>query len=112
MSWEASKKILKHYTLMLLRGPEEPKEVRTRIEVLKEKFFNKAKSMIEIHAKGQTTLARMFHLLFTADMISLYLAVLLRRDPVASQTFQILKYEVTDRLRTLEKLEKQILRFA
>jgi len=49
-------------------------------------------------------------LLFTADMISLYLSVLHRRNPVASRTFQILKYEVTERLRTLEKLEEQILR--
>jgi len=108
MGWEASKQILKHYTLILLRGPEEPREVKTRIEVLKKKFFTKARSMIEINAQGQTTLARIFSLLFTADMISLYLAVLRRRDPVASQTFQILKYEVTERLGTLKKLEEEI----
>jgi glucose/mannose-6-phosphate isomerase len=112
MGWEASKQILKHYTLILLRGPEEPEEVKTRIEVLKEKFFTRAKGMIEIHAQGQTTLTRMLHLLFTADMISLYLAVLLRRDPVASQTFQILKYQMTERLGTLEKLEGQIKKLA
>jgi len=112
MGWEASKQILKHYTLILLRGPEEPEEVKTRIEVLKEKFFTRAKGMIEIHAQGQTTLTRMLHLLFTADMISLYLAVLLRRDPVASQTFQILKYQMTKRLGTLEKLEGQIKKLA
>jgi glucose/mannose-6-phosphate isomerase len=112
MSWEASKLILKHYTLILLRGPEELEEVKTRIEVLKQKFFTKARGMIEIQAQGQTTLARMLHLLFTADMISLYLAVLLRRDPVASQTFQILKYRITERLGTLEKLEKQIKKLA
>jgi len=112
MGWEASKQILKHYTLILLRGPEEPDEVKTRIEVLKEKFFNKAKGIIEINAQGQTTLARIFSLLFTADMISLYLALLHRRDPVASQAFQILKYEVTERLGTLEKLEEEIRKFA
>jgi glucose/mannose-6-phosphate isomerase len=112
MSWEASKIILKHYTLILLRGPEEPEEVKTRIEVLKEKFFKKAKGIIEIQTQGQTTLARMLHQLFTADMISLYLAVLLRRDPVASQTFQILKYQMTERLGTLEKLEKRIKRLS
>jgi len=112
MSWEASKMILKHYTLILLRGPEEPEEVKTRIEVLKDKFFKKAKGMIEIQAQGQTTLTRMLHLLFTADMISLYLAVLLHRDPVASQTFQILKYQMTERLGTLEKLEEQIKKLA
>jgi glucose/mannose-6-phosphate isomerase len=112
MSWEASKQILKHYTLILLRGLEEPEEVRSRIEVLKEKFFTKAKGMIEIHAQGQTTLTRMLHLLFTADMISLYLAVLLRRDPVASQTFKILKYQMTQRLGTLERLEEQIRKLA
>src|SRR3990170_620052 len=108
MGWEAEKTILKHYALILLRGPEEPEEVKTRIEVLKEKFFKKAKSMMEIHAQGQTPLTRIFHLLFTADMITLYLAVLRRRDPVASQTFEILKYQMTERLGTLNKLEEQI----
>jgi glucose/mannose-6-phosphate isomerase len=112
MSWEASKQIIKHYTLTLLRGPEEPREVKTRIEVLKEKFFTKAKSMIEINAQGQTVLARIFSLLFTADMISLYLAVLHRRDPIASKTFQILKYEMTERLGTLKKLEEEIQKLA
>jgi hypothetical protein len=54
----------------------------------------------------------MLHLLFTADMISLYLAVLLRRDPVASQTFKILKYQMTERLGTLERLEEKIKKLA
>jgi glucose/mannose-6-phosphate isomerase len=112
MGWEAEKQILKHYTLILLRGPEEPEEVKTRIEVLKEKFFKKAKSMMEIQARGQTTLTRIFHLIFTADMITLYLSVLRRRDPVASQTFEILKYQMTERLGTLNKLEEQIRKLA
>jgi len=112
MGWEASTKILKHYTMILLRSPDEPKEVQTRIEVLKKRFFEKARSVLEIYAQGENLLARMLCLLFTADMVSLYLSVLLRRNPVASQTFQILKYEVTERLCTIEKLEQQILKFA
>lgn len=112
MGWEASKRILRHYTLILLRSSDEPQEVRTRIEALKKKFFQKnAKSVLEIHAEGDRLLSRMLHLLFTADMISLYLSVLHRRNPVASETFQILKYEVTERLHTIENLEQQIMKF-
>jgi glucose/mannose-6-phosphate isomerase len=112
MGWEASKRILRHYTLILLRSSDEPQEVRTRIEALKKKFFQKnAKSVLEIHAQGDSLLPRMLHLLFTADMISLYLSVLHRRNPVASETFQILKYEVTERLHTIENLEQQIMKF-
>ncbi|HKZ93784.1 MAG TPA: bifunctional phosphoglucose/phosphomannose isomerase [Candidatus Bathyarchaeia archaeon] len=112
MSWEASSKILKHYTLVLLRSEDEPKEVSTRIETLKARFFEKrAKSVLEIWAQGENLLTRMFYLLFTADMISLYLSVLHRRDPIASETFKILKYEVTERLRTLDRLEQRILKF-
>jgi glucose/mannose-6-phosphate isomerase len=113
MGWEASKRILKHYTLILLRSPDEPEEVKTRIEALKKSFFEKnAKSLLEIPAQGNSLLSRMLYLLFTADMISLYLSVLHRRNPVVSQTFQILKYDVTERLHTIEKLERQILEFA
>ncbi len=108
MGWEAEKQILKHYTLILLRGPEEPEEVKTRIEILKEKFFTKARSMMEIWAEGQTALSRIFFLLFTVDMITLYLSVLRRRDPVASRTFEILKYQMTEQLGTLNRLESEI----
>ena len=112
MGWESEKQILENYTLVLLRGPEEPQGVKTRIDILKKAFFNKARSMMEIHAQGQTALARMFHLLFTADMITLYLSVLHRRDPVASQTFEILKYQMTERLGTLNRIEEKILKLA
>jgi glucose/mannose-6-phosphate isomerase len=112
MGWEASPKILKHYTLVLLRSEDEPEEVRTRIEALKAQFFTKAKSVLEIQAQGKTLLTRMFHLLFTADMISLYISVLHHRDPIASETFRILKYQVTERLQTLDKLEQKILKLA
>jgi len=113
MGWEASTRILKHYTSVLLRSQDEPEEVRTRIEALKESYFEKrAKSVLEIWAQGENLLTRMFHLLFTADMISLYLSVLHQRDPVVSETFRILKYQVTERLQTLDKLEQQILKYA
>ncbi len=113
MGWEASTRILKHYTLVLCRSKDEPTEVSTRVEALRTKFFEKkARSVSEIWSQGENLLTRMFHLLFTADMISLYLSVLHRRDPVASQTFQILKYQITERLRTLDRFEQQILKFA
>ncbi len=113
MGWEASQETLRRYTLILLRSSDELQEVRTRIEVLKEKFFQKkAKNVLEIWTRENNLLSRMLHLFFTADMISLYLSVLHGRDPVASQTFQILKYEVTERLKSLEKLEQQILKLA
>jgi len=38
--------------------------------------------------------------------------VLHRRDPVASKTFQLLKYEMTERLGTLKKLEEEIQKLA
>lgn len=114
MGWEASQNILKRYTLVLLRDFEvEPLEVKARIDVLKEKFFSKkAKSVIEMRPQGKTPLGKVFSFIFILDVVSMYLAVLRGRDPVASETFQILKYEVTERLGTLRKLEKQILKLA
>ncbi len=114
MGWEAPEDILKRYTLVLLRDSEmEPLEVEARIDALKEKFFaKKAKSVVEISPQGETPLGKVFSLLFILDVISMYLAVLHGRNPVASETFQILKYEVTERLGTLRKLEKQMLQLA
>ncbi|MCZ2855620.1 MAG: bifunctional phosphoglucose/phosphomannose isomerase [Candidatus Bathyarchaeota archaeon] len=114
MGWEAPESILKRYTLVLLRDLEiEPLEVKARIDALKEKFFlQKAKSVIEMDPQGKTPLGKIFSLMFTLDVISMYLAVLHGRNPVASETFQILKYEVTERLGTLRILEKQMLKLA
>jgi len=113
MGWEASEGILKHYAVILIREVEERPEVKARINVLKEKFFSrKARSVIEVRPRGKMILGRIFSLIFTLDMVSMYLAVLHRRDPVASETFQILKYEVTERLGTLRKLEEQIQKLA
>jgi len=114
MGWEASRSVLKRYTLVLLRDLEaEPSEVKARIDVLKEKFFSKkANSVVEISPQGKTPLSKIFSLVFLLDVVSMYLAVLHGRDPVASKAFQILKYEVTQRLGTLKKLEEQILKLA
>jgi len=114
MGWEASREVLRRYTLILLRDEEmEPSEVKARIDILKERFFSQmANSVIEITPKGKTLLGKIFSFIFLLDMISMYLAVLHGRDPVASEAFQILKYEVTERLGTLKRLEKQILKIA
>jgi glucose/mannose-6-phosphate isomerase len=114
MGWEASPEVLKRYTLVLLRDREiEPPEVKARIDILKERFFSqKAKSVIEITPRGKALLSKIFSFVFLLDVISMYLAVLHGRDPVASETFRILKYEVTEQLGTLKRLEKQILKIA
>jgi glucose/mannose-6-phosphate isomerase len=113
IGWEASNEITRRYSLVLLRGVEELPEVRERIDVLKEKVFTrKARSVIEIRAQGETKLARIFALIFTVDMISMYLAVLYNRDPTASEIFPLLKHDITERLGTLKKLEEQIQKLA
>jgi len=113
IGWEASNEITRRYSLILLRGVEELPEVRERIDVLKERIFTKkAKSVIEIIAQGETKLARIFALIFTVDMISMYLAVLYNRDPMASEIFPLLKHDITERLGTLKKLEEQIQKLA
>lgn len=113
IGWEASNEITRRYSLILLRGVEELPEVRERIDVLKERIFTKkARSVIEIRAQGETKLARIFALIFTVDMISMYLAVLYNRDPMASEIFPLLKHDITERLGTLKKLEEQIQKLA
>ncbi len=113
IGWEASNEITRRYSLILLRGVEELPEVRERIEVLKKRIFvKKARSMVEINAQGKTKLARIFSLIFTVDMISMYLAVLYNRDPMASKIFPLLKHDITERLGTLKKLEEQIQKLA
>ena len=108
VGWETPRSLAKKFSIVLLRDPEEPPEIRERIEITKKIAFKKAGKLLEVKARGNSKLARMFSLLQLGDLVSVYLAILQRKDPTPVKTIDKVKKELKKRLRMVEKLERQV----
>lgn len=108
VGWETTDKIAKIFAAVLLRDPEEPPEIRARIEITKSLALRKIGKMLEARAKGRCRLAKMFSLLQLGDLVSIYLAILQEKDPTPVKAIDRIKREVRKKLKTIEKLELEV----
>jgi len=110
VGWEASEKITKQFSVILIRDKDEPPEIRHRIEATKMLTLHKARKVFEIHARGGGNLAKMFSVMYFGDLTSLYLAILLGIDPTPASSIDRLKMEMAKRLNTVERLDLEVQR--
>jgi glucose/mannose-6-phosphate isomerase len=109
VGWEAPEEDLtKIFSVLLIRDREEPLEIRNRIEATKSVALQKAGKVLEIHAKGEGKLARMFSILHLGDFTSVYLAILRGIDPVPVKTIDEIKAAMKKKFNAIEKVEKEI----
>jgi len=108
VGWEAAEKLTKRLTVVLIRDDNEPPEIRNRIEATKKLSLPKAREVFEIKAKGKSTLAKMFSVLFLGDITSVYLAILLGVDPAPVKIITAMKKEMQKDYNIVERLEEKI----
>lgn len=108
VGWEAPETLTKNYSVVLIRDPDEPPEIRHRIEATKSLALHKAKKVLEIHAKGEGKLAKMFSVLRVGDLTSVYLAILQRVDPTPVRIIDRIKMEMKKRFDATENLQAEI----
>jgi glucose/mannose-6-phosphate isomerase len=108
VGWEASEALTKNYSVILIRDPDEPPEIRNRIETTKSLALHKAKKVLEIHASGKGKLAKMFSVLRVGDFTSVYLAILQKVDPTPVKIIDRIKMEMKKRFDVTEKLQAEI----
>jgi glucose/mannose-6-phosphate isomerase len=109
VGWEASEKLTKRFTVVLIRDKDEPPEIRNRIEATKKLVLPKVRKTLEIHAVGESELAKMFSVLFLGDLTSIYLAILLGVDPSPVKIITAMKKELQRDYDLAEKLEQEII---
>jgi glucose/mannose-6-phosphate isomerase len=112
VGWEAPEKLTKNCSIILIRDPDEPPEIRNRIETTKSLALHKAKKVLEIHASGKAKLAKMFSVLRIGDFTSIYLAILQNVDPTPVKIIDRIKMEMTKRFDVTEKLQAEIQRLS
>jgi len=108
VGWEAPEALTKNYSVILIRDPNEPPEIRHRIEATKSLALHKAKKILEIHAKGDGKLAKMFSVLRVGDFASVYLAILQRVDPTPVKIIDRIKVGMKKGFDMTEKLQAEI----
>jgi glucose/mannose-6-phosphate isomerase len=108
VGWEASEALTKCFSILLIRDRNEPPEIKNRIEATKALALNKAQKVLEIYARGESKLARMFSVLQVGDFASVYLAILRNTDPTPVETINKIKEEMRKKFNVVEKLKKEI----
>lgn len=108
VGWEASEELTKRFTVVLIRVKDEPPEIRNRIEATKKLVLPKVRKTLEVHAVGESVLAKMFSVLFLGDLASIYLAILLGVDPAPVDIITAMKKEMQRNYNLVEKLEKEV----
>jgi glucose/mannose-6-phosphate isomerase len=108
VGWEAPDIITKKYSIILIRDPDEPPEIRFRIETTKSLVLQKANKVFEIHAQGEGKLAKMFSVLGVGDFTSVYLAILQGVDPTPVKIIDEVKRELGKKSSIAEKLKAEL----
>lgn len=108
VGWDASKDLTKIFSILLIRDRNEPDEIKNRIEATKSAASQKAERVLEIYAKGERKLAKMFSIITLGDFISVYLAILRGVDPVPVKTIDQIKITMKKKFNAIEKVEKEI----
>jgi glucose/mannose-6-phosphate isomerase len=108
VGWEAPEILTKNYSVILIRDPEEPPELRNRIDTTKSLVFSRAKKVHEINADGTGKLAKMFSVLCIGDYTSIYLAILQNKDPTPVKIIDNVKKELAKKSSMKEKFEAEL----
>lgn len=94
VGWEVLKDIMKKIHVIILRDREDFKRIQLRMDVTKGSIGEFADGITEVYSEGKSLLARMFSLLYLADWLSFYLAMLNGVDPSPVKKIDFLKEEL------------------
>jgi len=108
VGWEAPEALTKKQSVILIRDPEEPPEIRNRIETTTALVLNRAKIVLEIEAAGEGKLAKMFSVLCIGDFASVYLAILQNKDPTPVKIIDMVKSELAKKSGMKELFEAEL----
>jgi glucose/mannose-6-phosphate isomerase len=108
VGYEAPESLTKKLSIILIRDPQEPPEIRNRIETTTKLVFDRANKVLEIWAEGKGKLAKMFSVMCTGDFASVYLAILQNKNPTPVNIIDRVKSELAKKTRMKEKFEAEL----
>jgi glucose/mannose-6-phosphate isomerase len=94
VGWEVLPDMMKKIHVVILRDRDDYKRIQLRMDVTKGIIGDLAGGITEVYSEGKSLLARMFSLLYLADWVSFYLAMLNGVDPSPVKKIDFLKDEL------------------
>ena len=94
VGWEVLKDLMKQIHVVMLRDKEDYRRIKFRMDISKGIIGPLAVGITEINSEGTSLLARTFSLLYLADWLSFYLAMLNGVDPSPVKKIDFLKSEL------------------
>ena len=94
VGWEVLTDIMRKIHVVILRDSEDYKRIKLRMDVSKGIIGGLADGITEVYTEGKSLLARTFSLLYLADWLSFYLAMLNGVDPSPVKKIDFLKEEL------------------
>lgn len=96
-SWEMPRHLQKEFVVVLMRDIEDHPRVKLRFEAFGEMLKESGKEIVNLSGVGESLLSRMFDLIYFADWVSFYLALMNGKDPAAIPAITNLKDYLSDR---------------
>ena len=94
VGWDLLKNVLNKFAVVFLRDDKDEIKLNKRIDVTKAMISSKAKVVREVFSTGESSLARLFSLVFLGDFTSVYLSLLYNIDPTPIKAIDHLKKEL------------------
>lgn len=112
VGWEAEMQLLEQFYPIFIRDSDESPAIKARIEISRDHIIlKKKKQIIEILARGEGVLAKMFSVTYIGDCVSVYLAILNETDPTPVDSISLLKSQLAERTKLKEDIQVKFDRF-
>ncbi len=95
LGWECPKEALKQIAVVFLRDRDDHPQVHRRFDLTKQIIGDECGATHEVWSEGNSSLARVFSVLYLGDFVSLYLAFLNGVDPTRIDAIDFLKRELS-----------------
>ncbi len=111
VGWMGPESLTKRLSVILIRDPDEPKEIRVRIELTKQFVLDqRAANVLEIYARGKSRLAKMLSAVYMGDYASFYLAILYGVDPTPVNVIARIRRELKEKVDKAGELKRRFVK--
>jgi glucose/mannose-6-phosphate isomerase len=94
VGWENPRQALKDSAVIMLKDRSDDPSVSKRMQIVKRMLKKKGVDVIDVNSTGKELLGRIFSLVYIADFVSFYLAILNKVDPTPIESITYLKKEL------------------
>ncbi len=94
MAWQAGNDFLKKCVVLILKDTKSETRNSHRVDITERIVRDVGTEVVEIFSKGKSVLSRVMSLIYMADFVSVYIAVLNNVNPISIDKIQYLKKEL------------------